>query len=170
MDKVLVQWTVGRLRGTTSLVKRSAIKEGTVVPGEEVKFAWGKSKKSYNAEVLNVSSDTSVSATHKGSSRSEEKRFSLELVAAVPRMSAEIWWSQESSQAAGCRDQQQMTQLSTILEKLDCLANAVSGVEARLLHPGFEWKVGGPARCHSNVCATTTATTISYPTTSSISC
>lgn len=90
MDKVLVQWTVGRLRGTTSLVKRSAIKEGTVVPGEEVKFAWGKSKKSYNAEVLNVSSDTSVSATHKGSSRSEEKRFSLELVAAVPRMSAEI--------------------------------------------------------------------------------
>ena len=59
-------------------------------PGEEVKVAWGKSKKSYNAEVLNVGSDTSAPATHRGSSRSEEERFSFELVAAAPRMSVEV--------------------------------------------------------------------------------
>ena len=90
MDKVLVRWTDGRSKETTSLVKRSAIREGMVAPGEQVKVAWGKSKKFYNAEVLNVGSDAPAPATHRRSSRNEEDTLTFELVAAAPRMSAEV--------------------------------------------------------------------------------
>ena len=53
MEKILVKWTDGRSKGTTSLVKRSTVK-GTITVGERVEVAWGKSKKKYYAVVLNV--------------------------------------------------------------------------------------------------------------------
>ena len=56
MEKILVQWSDGRSKGTTSLVKRSAIKKGTIAVGKRVSVAWGKTKKTYNAEVLSASS------------------------------------------------------------------------------------------------------------------
>lgn len=46
----------GRSKGTTSFVKKSTIREGTVAIGKKVKVAWGKAKKSYNAEVLSAGS------------------------------------------------------------------------------------------------------------------
>ena len=38
MNKILVQWTDGRLKGTTSFVKRSAIKKGKVAVGRKSKL------------------------------------------------------------------------------------------------------------------------------------
>ena len=42
----------GRSKGTTSWVKKSAVKKGTIAVGKKVVVAWGKSKKTYNAEVI----------------------------------------------------------------------------------------------------------------------
>ena len=49
MEKIVVKWTNGRSKGTTSLVKRSTVK-GMIT----VEVAWGKSKKKYYTVVLNV--------------------------------------------------------------------------------------------------------------------
>ena len=46
MGMILVKWIDGRPKGTTSLVKRSTVK-GTIMVGEWVEVAWGKSKKYY---------------------------------------------------------------------------------------------------------------------------
>lgn len=50
--KILVHWTEGRFKGSTSLVKRSNVKEENLATGELVKVVWGKSKKMYEAVVL----------------------------------------------------------------------------------------------------------------------
>ena len=52
MDKNLVKWSDGRSKGTTSWVKKSAVKKGTIAVGKKVVVAWGKSKKTYKAEVI----------------------------------------------------------------------------------------------------------------------
>ena len=54
MEKLLVRWSDGRSKGTTSLVKRSAIKNGTIAVGEKVMVAWGKTKRTFNAEIIDV--------------------------------------------------------------------------------------------------------------------
>ena len=54
MEKILVKWTDGRSKGTTSLVKKSAVKKGEIAAvGKKVMVAWGKVKM-YNAEVIDV--------------------------------------------------------------------------------------------------------------------
>ena len=58
MEKILVKWCDGRSKGTTSFIKRSAVKDGTISVGERVIVVWGKTKRSYNAEVVNVNSST----------------------------------------------------------------------------------------------------------------
>lgn len=50
--EIVIRWTEGRSSGTTSVVKRSARKSGVIGVLEKVSIAWGKSKKAYNAEVL----------------------------------------------------------------------------------------------------------------------
>ena len=119
MDKILVQWTDGRSKGTTSYVKRSAIKEGTVAVGERVKAAWGKAKKTYNADVLSVGGIPPAPATPKGRATGVEEPFTFELAAAAPRASTPIPQPQPTPRA----DRQE----------LEALADAVSGAEARLL-------------------------------------
>ena len=52
MDENLVKWSDRRSKGTTSWVKKSAIKKGTIAVGKKVVVAWGKSKKTYKAEVI----------------------------------------------------------------------------------------------------------------------
>ena len=56
MEKILVQWSDGRWKGTTSFVKKSAVKKGTTAVEEKVGVIWGKSKKTYNAQVLDICS------------------------------------------------------------------------------------------------------------------
>ena len=54
MEKILVRWCDGRSSGTTSLVKKTAVKKGTIAVGKRVTVAWGKSKKTYQAEVVSA--------------------------------------------------------------------------------------------------------------------
>ncbi len=49
--KILVEWTQGRSKGTTSWLKRATVKDGRIAVGEQVKVAWGKSKKLHDAIV-----------------------------------------------------------------------------------------------------------------------
>ena len=72
MEKILVQWCDGRSKGTTSFVKRSAVKAGTIAVGNRVVVTWGKTKKGYNAEVVSVRSEESSAAT-----RSEESSAAI---------------------------------------------------------------------------------------------
>ena len=114
MDKILVQWTDGRSKGTTSFVKRSTIKEGTVAVGKKVKVTWGKAKKSYNAEVLSVGNVPPAPPTPRGKATTEDEPFTFQLAAAAPRA------------------QSQPTSRADQLE-IEALADAVAGFEARLL-------------------------------------
>ena len=81
MDKIVVKWTEGRSQGTTSAVKRSAIKSGTITVGSKVSVVWGKSKKTYNAEV--VDDGSTVKAQRPAASR-EDEPFALEIVEPPP--------------------------------------------------------------------------------------
>lgn len=47
-----MRWTEGRSREATSVVKRSAVKSGAIAVGKKVSVVRGKSKKVYNAEVV----------------------------------------------------------------------------------------------------------------------
>ena len=47
-----MRWTDGRSKGTTSVVKRSAVKNGIISVGDQVQVVWGKGNKTYCAEVL----------------------------------------------------------------------------------------------------------------------
>ena len=69
MDKIIVRWTEDRSKGTTSVVKRSAIKSGPISVGKKVSVQWGKAKKVYNAEVVD---DSSVTAPQQVNSSEEE--------------------------------------------------------------------------------------------------
>ena len=55
MEKILVQWSNGRSQGMTSLVRKTAVKTGTIIVGKKVVVCWGKSKKTYNAQVISLS-------------------------------------------------------------------------------------------------------------------
>ena len=66
------------LRGTTTLVKKSAIKQGTIAVGKNISVAWGKVKKSYNAKVIS-SSGAQTPATP--AVIQEEEPFTFELAA-----------------------------------------------------------------------------------------
>ena len=45
MEKILVKWSNRRSKGTTSWVKKSAVKKGTIAVGKKVVVVWGKLKK-----------------------------------------------------------------------------------------------------------------------------
>ena len=97
-------------------MKRTAIKEGTVAVGEKVKVTWGKAKKCYNAEILSVGSTPTAPVAPRGRPATAEEPFTFEMAAAAPCAST----------------QRQATPRADPLE-LEGLADAVSGVEARLL-------------------------------------
>jgi hypothetical protein len=50
--KIRVQWTEGRSKGSTSVVKKNDVKVGSIHVGSTVKIVWGKSKKKYEAIIL----------------------------------------------------------------------------------------------------------------------
>ena len=116
MDKIAVKWTEGRSKGTTSVVKRSAIKSGTIAVGNKVSVVWGKSKKTYNAEV--VDDGSTVQAQRPTASR-EEPLFTLEMVDPPPA---------DSQGPPPCEERQ-----PALIEKMERLTDIVAGLEARIL-------------------------------------
>ena len=124
MEKILVRWCDGRSSGTTSLVKKTAVKKGTIAAGKRVTVAWGKSKKTYQAEVVSVSdAQTPVPPT---ASRIEEEVFTFELAAPAPQPSRVTSGHGVPSE----NSQPHHQQLLAILGKIESLSDAVSGVEA----------------------------------------
>ena len=75
-----MKWTEGRSNGATSVVQRSAIKSGAIAVGSKVSVVWGKSKKTYNAEVVG---NGNVAQVQQANSH-EDEPFVMELVDPVP--------------------------------------------------------------------------------------
>ena len=127
MEKILVQWSDGRSKGTTSLIKRSAVKKGTIAVGENVIVTWGKSKKTYNAQVL----DVGVGVRYPPSPQQDtDDPLAFDLVAPAMQTQAVDLLSQSQPML---HRQQEDEKLRACLDKLDDLLDAVSGIEARLL-------------------------------------
>ena len=73
-----MRWSDRRSKGTTSLVKRSAIKKGTIAVGEKVMVAWGKTKRTFNVEIIDVNGGVrSAENTRQGASNGEPIVFEL---------------------------------------------------------------------------------------------
>ena len=119
MEKVLVQWSDGKSKGTTSLVKKNAVKNGTIAVGEKVMVAWGKAKKTYKAQVVDVNVGVRSPPTPQKSTSTDEDTLVFDLVAPATQTMRD--------------NRQDDTRLGALQEKLEDLADAVSGIEARLL-------------------------------------
>lgn len=114
-----MQWSDGKSAGTTSVVKRSAVKKGTISIGKKVSVAWGKSKKTYNAVVIDDSSGFVSPRERRAASEVEEDPMTM-VLGAAPSPATE---TQSSTINDGMKE---------VLEKLDRLADDLSGVEARM--------------------------------------
>ena len=119
MEKIIVQWSDGKSSGTTSVVKRSAVKKGTISVGKKVSVTWGKSKKTYNAVIIDDGSGF-VSPRERRTTSEEEDPMTMELGAA-PNPVTE---NRSPAVSDGL--------IRDVLEKLDCLVDDLSGVEARM--------------------------------------
>ena len=111
-----MQWTDGRSKRTISFVKRSTIREGMVAVGEKVKVIWGKSKKAYDAKVLSVGSIPPAPPSPRGRATTEEEPFAFQLAVAAPCVAAQAESTSHADQHG-----------------IDALADALAGLEARLL-------------------------------------
>ena len=116
MEKIVVKWTEGRLKGATSLVKRSAIKSGTIAIGEKVTVVWGKSKKTYNTEVVDDGSGFAVPQQATRVAAGEDEPLTLELVDCAP----------EETQQSSHRDRQ-----PALITKVESLVDAVARFQAK---------------------------------------
>ena len=113
-----MKWTDGRLKGATSVVKRSAVKSGTIAVGENVCVVWGKSKKSYNAEVVDDGSTFQVPNEPRGIAAEVKKPFHFELVKpAPPEVRSSLLQHRQPA----------------LTEKIDTLVDSVAGLEARFV-------------------------------------
>ena len=129
MEKILVKWTDERSKGTTSLVKKSAVKKGEIAVGKKVVVAWGKTKKMCNAKVIHVGGVRSLRTPRHGASN--EEPFTFELAFPAPEM--QVADLPEPSHPA-LQAMQEDGRIGLLMDKLDDLADAVSGIEARLMH------------------------------------
>ena len=112
-----MKWTEGRSKGATSLVKRSAIKGGAIAIGEKVSVLWGKSKKTYNAEVVDDGSSFNVPRQATRGTAGEDETLTLELVDPAP----------EETRESPHQDRQ-----PALITKLDNLVDAVARLEAKV--------------------------------------
>ena len=128
MEKILVQWSDGRWKGTTSFVKKSAVKKGAIAVGEKVGVTWGKSKKTYNAQVLEICSGIRSPDVPRQDANDEEP-FTFELASPAPEHAVEL----PSPSRPTLQARQEGESILLLMEKMDKLADAVSRVEARLL-------------------------------------
>ena len=113
-----MKWTDGRSKGATSVVKRSAVKSGTIAVGENVCVVWGKSKKSYNAEVVDDGSTFQVPNKPRGIAAEVKEPFHFELVEPAP---PEV------------RSFPHQHRQPALTEKIDTLVDTVAGLEARFV-------------------------------------
>ena len=109
-----MKWTEGRSNGATSVVKRSAIKSGAIAVGSKVSVVWGKSKKTYNAEVVG---DGSVAQVQQANSH-EDEPFAMELVDPAP-----------ADTQGPPREERQ----AALISRMEQLTDVVAGLEARIL-------------------------------------
>ena len=112
-----MKWTEGRSKGATSLVKRSAIKSGTIAIREKGSVVWGKSKKTYNAEVVDDGSGFDVPQQATRVAAGEDEPLTLELVDPAP----------EESQQSPHRDRQ-----PALITMVESLVDAVARLEAKV--------------------------------------
>lgn len=127
MEKILVQWSDRRSKGTTSLVRKNVVKTGTIAVGEKVVVCWGKSKKTYNAQVIRLSS-AQAPASPAATRNAPEDQFCFELADPAP--------STADQRAPGQQEERFPTilkMLDSLSEKIDNLSDMLSGVEARLV-------------------------------------
>ena len=136
MEKILVQWSDGRSKGTTSLVRKTAIKMGTIAVGEKVVVYRGKSKKTYYTQVISLSS--AQAPTSPVTTRNVPKDQFCCNVADPAHSTADPAPSSGDQHAP---EGQQEERFSTILptldslsEKIDNLSDSLSGVEVRLVY------------------------------------
>ena len=117
MEKIVVKWTEGRSKGTTSVVKRSAVKSEAIAVGEKVSVVWGKSKKVYNAEVVDDGSSFEVPQQATRTAAEEDEPLAMELADPAP---------------AQTRRSPHQDRQPALIQKMDNLADAVAGLEARV--------------------------------------
>ena len=125
MEKILVEWSIGRSKGTTSLVKKNTVKKGTSAIGEKVV---GKSKRTFNAKVISVSIGV-LSAEIPIQDTSNNEAFAFELVdPAPPTRAVDLPGPSQPK----LRARQEDSSIALLIDKLDNLADAMSRVEAWL--------------------------------------
>lgn len=88
MEKILVHWSEGRAKGTTSLVKKSMVK-GTIAVGMKVVVEWGKSKKKHNAEAIGVGGECLSPDIPEQGTNIEDETFTFEMALSAPQTSAD---------------------------------------------------------------------------------
>ena len=115
-SKIVVKWTKGKSKGATSVVKRSAVKSGTIAVGKKVSIVWGKSKKAYPAEVVDDGRELAV--PHQEAGAIEDEALLLETASPAPTETAGS--SHEDRQPA-------------LIERIEVLTDAVSRLEAKML-------------------------------------
>ena len=74
MERILVQWSNERSKGMTSLERKTAVNTGVITVSEKVVVSWGKTKKTYNAQVISLSS-TQAPASHGTTRNALEDQF-----------------------------------------------------------------------------------------------
>ena len=109
--------TEGRSKEGTSLVKRSAIKSGMIAIGEKVSAVWGKSKKTYNVEVVDDGSSFDMLQQASRVAAGKDEPLTLEWVDPAP----------EETQQSPHRDRQ-----PALITKVENLVDAVARLEAKV--------------------------------------
>ena len=111
------------------MVKKSAVKKSEIAVGKKVVVAWGKTKKMYNAEVIDVSGGVrSLGTSRRDASNEEPFTFELASPAPVTQVVDLPELSHPALQAI-----QEDGWIRLLMDKLDDLADAESGIEARLM-------------------------------------
>ena len=123
-SKVLVKWTQGRSKGTTSWVKSKDVK-GQFKPGETVKVIWGKSKKLHEA-VIQESPLSPIVPNQAPTSRIVNEDFSFDLGSPFSIASP-------NEPATTVTQQSQSSDFNKILTRLEEIQNTISSQGAHLL-------------------------------------
>ena len=123
MEKILVQWSDGRSNGT-SLVRKSAVKTGTITVGEVV-VCWGKT---YNAQVISLSS-AQAPATSKNmppatSKNVLEDQLSFDVTDPAPSTADNVRLKDSRKRFPTI-----LQALDSLLEMIDNFSDTLSGVE-----------------------------------------
>ena len=81
VGKIRVQWTEGRSKDSTSVVKKNDVKVGSIHVGSTVKIVWGKSAKTYEATILeDLSNSSPAISPQRQRRRHRSDEFLIEVV------------------------------------------------------------------------------------------